>query len=170
MLKKSSNFQTCTEQFLKAMSEKNYMNGHRGSRAIKVTWRVMIRHMRRWRRSSWSVVVVPRRRRNWSWERQPWRCCRWAPDEGHVFYHVVAEPGVLVLVDLLDQESVTVQHRRHLTEAFVERFPHRRVAVVFGCGRAAGGVSVHRRFGSGIKGGNEHPLRGKTLGWRKCGI
>ena len=78
-------------------------------------------------------------------------------NEGHVLDHVVAEPRVLILVHLIDQVAVAVQHRLHLAEALIDRRPHHGVgadAVVFGGGGSAGGVAVHRGFGGRLKDGH----------------
>ncbi|WVY89649.1 hypothetical protein V8G54_035163 [Vigna mungo] len=78
-------------------------------------------------------------------------------NEGHVLDHVVAEPRLLILVHLIDQAAVAVQHRLHLAEALIDRRPHHGVAIdadVFCGGGTTGGVSVHRGFGGGLKGGH----------------
>lgn len=58
-------------------------------------------------------------------------------DEGHVFYHVVRDSRLMVLVHLLDQGSVPVQHYLHLPEPLVQGIPHLGVATFLG--RFAGG-------------------------------
>lgn len=44
-------------------------------------------------------------------------------DEGHVLGHVVRQPGLVVLVHLLDESSVPIQHRLDLVEVGVEAPP-----------------------------------------------
>jgi len=51
-------------------------------------------------------------------------------NKGHVFYHVVVHPRLLVLVHLLNQLPVSVQHRLHLPEPLVQGRPHLWVAVL----------------------------------------
>jgi hypothetical protein len=45
-------------------------------------------------------------------------------DERHVLHHVVREPRLVVLVHLLDQRSVPVQHALHLPKVLFEGPPH----------------------------------------------
>lgn len=49
-------------------------------------------------------------------------------DEGHVLDHVVRDSRLVVLVHLLDQRSVPIQHRLHLPETLVKGIPHLAVA------------------------------------------
>lgn len=49
-------------------------------------------------------------------------------DQGHVLRHVVRDPRLVVIVYLLYQRPVPIQHRLHLPEALVEPFPQLRIA------------------------------------------
>ena len=51
-------------------------------------------------------------------------------DQSHVLRHVVWDSGLVVLVHLLDQAPVAVQHALHLPEALVEAPPRLRIAAV----------------------------------------
>lgn len=44
-------------------------------------------------------------------------------NKSHVLHHVIGEPRLVVLVDLLDQSSVAIEHRLNLVEAGVEGLP-----------------------------------------------
>ena len=65
-------------------------------------------------------------------------------NQRHVFLHVIGNPGLVILVHLLNQEPITVQHRLHLMEALVEHGPGFGVAVLsildFAIGLAGGGA------------------------------
>lgn len=50
-------------------------------------------------------------------------------NQGHVLHHIVGNPGLVVLVHLLNQKTVAIQHRLHLPQALVERRPHLGVAL-----------------------------------------
>lgn len=97
-------------------------------------------------------------------------------NERHVLHHVVAEPRVLILVHLLDQAAVAVQHRLHLVEDVVDRRTHHGVAVnavVFSGGGAAGRIAVHWGFCGGLKGGKNIYLffcRFKSTSYDWCWI
>ncbi|MCD7452481.1 hypothetical protein HAX54_017020 [Datura stramonium] len=45
-----------------------------------------------------------------------------------VLHHIIVRPRLMVLVDLLNQQSVPVQHRLHLLESVREVVPHLGVA------------------------------------------
>jgi hypothetical protein len=51
-------------------------------------------------------------------------------DERHVLHHVVRDPRLVVLVHLLDQRSVLVQHALHLTKVPFEGLPQPGVAAL----------------------------------------
>lgn len=114
-------------------------------------------------------------------------------NERDVLDHIVGDPGLMVLVHLLNQEAVAVQHRLHLTEAAVESGPHLWVSFfgvlhlagggADGVGGGGGGMVVvavgllvvaaesgffHARFGGGgrgIKGG--HVRAGRLRGRKR---
>ncbi|GMN41300.1 hypothetical protein TIFTF001_010523 [Ficus carica] len=49
-------------------------------------------------------------------------------DKSDVLAHVVRDPRLVVLVHLLYQRPVPIQHRLHLPEALVEPLPHLRIS------------------------------------------
>lgn len=45
-------------------------------------------------------------------------------NESHVLDHIIWDPRLVILVDLLDQSSVPIKHRLYLVEAPVEALPY----------------------------------------------
>lgn len=89
-------------------------------------------------------------------------------NESDVLHQIVVDFGLVVVVHLLDQHAVAVQHRLHLPEILGEGGPNRRIAfdlaAVFGGGRTGGLAScggsrrevcvvVHARLSGGGGGG-----------------
>lgn len=73
-------------------------------------------------------------------------------NQGHVLRHIVRNPRLVVLVHLLNQKAVTIQHRLHLPKALVERRP--RLGVAFsGLLHLAVGVAGGRGADGGRGGG-----------------
>lgn len=66
-------------------------------------------------------------------------------DEGHVVHHVTWNSRLVVLIHLLNQDSVSVQHRLDLPESLVKGGPNLGVAFVGEAAVVAGGGGRRRR-------------------------